>query len=75
MELSIIWVLVVNRLSFGQLKAAVVDRKNVSLLILEAAIMVFEGLMTDTREGILIFLLTRFPGEDTIEAVIADDLF
>ena len=27
------------------------------------------------NEGILIFLLTRFQGEDTIETVIADDLF
>jgi hypothetical protein len=46
---AIVWVLVVNRLSLGQLKAAVVDRKNVSLLLLVAAIMVFEGLMTDSR--------------------------
>ena len=46
---AIVWVMLVNRLSFGQLKAAVVDRKNVSLLLLVAAIMIFEGLMTDSR--------------------------
>ncbi|MBI4764919.1 MAG: DUF401 family protein [Deltaproteobacteria bacterium] len=46
---SLIWVVVVNRISLRQLAAAVFDRGILSILLLVAAIMIFQGLMKDSR--------------------------
>jgi integral membrane protein (TIGR00529 family) len=46
---SLIWVGVVNRISFRQLAASVYDRSILSILLLVAAIMIFQGMMKDSR--------------------------
>ena len=46
---SIIWVCVVNRISFSKLAAAVYDRNILSILLLVGAIMIFQGMMKDSR--------------------------
>jgi uncharacterized protein len=46
---SLIWVGVVNRISLRQLAAAVYDRSIISILLLVAAIMIFQGIMKDSR--------------------------
>jgi hypothetical protein len=46
---SIIWVCRVNRITFKQLWAAVYDRGVLSILLLVAAIMIFQGIMKDSR--------------------------
>jgi integral membrane protein (TIGR00529 family) len=51
---SAIWVSVVNRISFRQLRAAIFDRRLLSLLLLVAAIMVFKGIMIDSQAVVAI---------------------
>jgi uncharacterized protein len=46
---SLIWVAVVNRISVRQLAASVYDRGILSILLLVAAIMIFQGMMKDSR--------------------------
>jgi integral membrane protein (TIGR00529 family) len=46
---SLIWVVVVNRISLRQLVAAFYDRSIVSILLLVASIMIFQGIMKDSR--------------------------
>ena len=46
---SLVWVGVVNRISFRQLAASVYDRSILSILLLVAAIMIFQGMMKDSR--------------------------
>jgi hypothetical protein len=46
---STIWVCLVNRISFKQLTAAVYDRSIFSIVFLVAAIMIFQGIMKDSR--------------------------
>ncbi|MEW6185035.1 MAG: DUF401 family protein [Thermodesulfobacteriota bacterium] len=46
---SIIWVMLVNRISFKKLMSAVMDRGILSILLLVAAIMIFQGMMKDSR--------------------------
>jgi integral membrane protein (TIGR00529 family) len=46
---SLIWVGVVNRISLRQLASAVYDRRILSILLLVAAIMIFQGIMKDSR--------------------------
>jgi integral membrane protein (TIGR00529 family) len=51
---SFIWVGGVNHVSLRQLKAAILDRGLFSLLLLVAAIMVFKGIMIDSRAVVAI---------------------
>jgi integral membrane protein (TIGR00529 family) len=51
---SFIWVGGVNHVSLRQLKAAIFDRTLFSLLLLVAAIMVFKGIMIDSRAVVAI---------------------
>jgi uncharacterized protein len=46
---SLIWVGVVNRISLRQLATAVYERSIISILLLVAAIMIFQGIMKDSR--------------------------
>lgn len=46
---SLIWVCVVNRTSSGQLKAALFDKGVSSIMLLVTAIMIFQGMMKDSR--------------------------
>ena len=46
---ALIWVGTVNRIPFRQFLVAAADRSILSMLILVAAIMVFKGVMTDSR--------------------------
>jgi hypothetical protein len=46
---SIIWVCWVNRITLKQLGAAMSDRGVISILLLVAAIMIFQGIMNDSR--------------------------
>ncbi len=46
---SAIWVCVVNRISFKQFTAAIFDRNILFIIFLVAAIMIFQGIMKDSR--------------------------
>ncbi|MCJ7833571.1 MAG: DUF401 family protein [Deltaproteobacteria bacterium] len=46
---STIWVCLVNRIAFKQLTAAVYDRNIFSIVFLVVAIMIFQGIMKDSR--------------------------
>ena len=46
---AIIWVCVVNRVSFGQFRAAVMDRKILPILFVIMAIMILKGTLTESQ--------------------------